>query len=365
MIYGLFLDPRVWKIDFMETGFWNPDQYGVHIDLHRDAFKIPETGIDPKYKFVIATEVWEKPMQRTLQYLQSKGLKVFLAAREPIKHGDLIDAMFSYERFNIDGNYYFTPDVVLAAGKKYADIWKDKTKTIITGYPRWNYYIDVSKQANRDKFCSKQGLEKDRKIIFFVSYPPYHYKKIDGKDSFIDLFAEHDKTLSILEQFAIKHEPKYQIVSKIHPAAMKCYLKGNDKRKEVAGLLKKYYHAPTKYCKVIGDVRNDGTISKDLLIHSAMVVGYNSTMLLEALLINKPITNIIIGKCKGITTPYDDLLGTVYTEEHLEASLEELDSGFYDNLIQHACDMQIVEDYFYKVDGQCCKRMCEAILAEV
>jgi len=365
MIQGLFLDPRIWKIDYIASSYWEPNKYGLNVDLYPDAFNIPKIGIDAKYKFVICSEIWEKPMQNALQYLRDRGLKIFFAAREPIKHGDLIDAMFSYEHFNMNGRYYFAPDVVLAAGKKYADLWKDKIKTVITGYPRWDWYLDSSKHMGRDKFFTKYGLERNRKIIFFISYPPYHYKKIDGKDNFVDLFEEHDKTLSILEQFAIKYEPMYQIISKIHPAAMKCYLKGTDKRKEVAGLLKKYYNSPTKYCKVIGDVRDNGTISKDLLMHSDMVIGYNSTMLLEAMLLNKPLVNVILGKCQNISTPYDELSETIYTEEQLKMSLDKFKSGLYDNHKTDIDSMKLVEDYIYKVDGKCCERMCAVIKEEL
>ena len=51
MISGVFLDPRIWKIDYLTNPFWNPDIFGVHIDLHPDAFNIPKTGIsDTRFK---------------------------------------------------------------------------------------------------------------------------------------------------------------------------------------------------------------------------------------------------------------------------------------------------------------------------
>ena len=73
MLNGLFLDPRIWKIDFTTSPFWKPNDFGVNIDLHPNAFNIPNIGVDKKYKFAIATEVWELSMQKTLEYLRNKG----------------------------------------------------------------------------------------------------------------------------------------------------------------------------------------------------------------------------------------------------------------------------------------------------
>ena len=85
MIHGLFPDPRSWKIDITSSPFWNPEKYGLKIDLHQGAFNIPKIGIDKKYKFIIATEVWEILMRKSLEYLRNKELKVFLVPREPFK----------------------------------------------------------------------------------------------------------------------------------------------------------------------------------------------------------------------------------------------------------------------------------------
>jgi len=53
VLRGLFLDPRTWKIDYLASPFWNPEKFGIEIDLHPDAFNIPSQGLKKKYDFVI------------------------------------------------------------------------------------------------------------------------------------------------------------------------------------------------------------------------------------------------------------------------------------------------------------------------
>ena len=354
---GIYLDPRSWKIDLTASPFWNPEKYGVKIDLHPNAFNIPKTGIDSKYTFVIASEVWEILMHKALDYLRKQGLKVFLLAREPIKYGELKDAMFSYERFKFNGKYYFKPDVVCAAGAQYEGLWKDKTKTCITGYPRWDWYIGANKRISKSAMREKYGLQ-NKKIIFFPSYPPYHYKKVGGKDTMIDLFDAREKTLQAVSEFA-KANKEYQFVTKIHPMSMKCYRKKIGVGNEVSGLLEKYYKTPTEYFKVIGDDRMSGDISKELIVVSDLVVGYNSTMLLESTILDKPVIQVLIGDSAGISSPYDGVFEIARTKESLLSLLVEANESFNKFISPKAKDLS--KGYIGDVDGGSCERICNVI----
>jgi len=224
MIHGLFLDSRAWKIDFTSSSFWDPKKYGVQIDLHPNPINIPKLGIDKKYKFVIATEIWEISARKALQYLRDRGLKVFLAAREPFKTSILKDAMFFHKQFLWNEEYYFKPDMVLAAGQAYAELWEDKAEVCVTGYPRFDYYVDRSRWKSNEDFKKDHGITPNKFIIFFPSYPPYHYKKVDGKDTMIDLFDAREETLAALRDFSKENHIKYQTIVKIHPASMKPFL---------------------------------------------------------------------------------------------------------------------------------------------
>jgi CDP-glycerol glycerophosphotransferase (TagB/SpsB family) len=349
MLHGLFLDPRIWKIDVLSSPCWNTEKYGIKIDLHPNAFRIWEKGaLDKKYKFAIATEVWEIPMRRSLKYLRHKGLKIFLLPRETLITEALKDLLFEYPKFLHNGEYYFKPDAVFAPNKIYADFWKEKTNVVVTGYPRFDYLFGTG-GVSRSKIVEKYGLSSSKKIIFFPSYPPYCHKA-DG--SFFDVYDGRELTLRALEGFA-QNNNEYQVVVKIHPMSFKCYKKGTGRGKEVAETLLKYYKNPTDYMKVIGDVRMSGNIAKELLLISDIVVGFKSTMLLEALALDKYVMHLLLGNTVDVNfTAYKDHMPTVYSKEDMWAFIKnpyKIDSK------------QAIENYLFRVDGKSCQRICDAI----
>lgn len=361
-MHGLFFDPRAWKIDYKSSIFWKPEQYGVNIDF------IPETDsrniasgaykIKDQYKFVIATEMWELEMRKTWQALRDKGLKIILAAREPFKSKILQGSMFSYEKFkDSSGKCYFTPDLVLANAPGYAELWEGRTKTIVTGYPRFDFYHADNKKnwLNKNQIIYR-GLNYNKKWIFFPDYPPYTYKKVNGKDTTLDLWNARENTLKALYNFS-KANPEYQIVVKIHPTSMKPFLKGKGK-KEVSGMLLKHLHNPDEHLVVLPDERDNGTIAKNLLVNSDIVVGFASTMLMEASLVHKPCINVIFDEAIGLDglPEYDKYLPTAHNEQELHSAIINNDK---------CLPTHFIEQYLGKVDGKACERMCKAIKEEI
>jgi len=359
MINGIFLDPRIWKIDFISSPFWKPENYGVSIDLHQNAFNIPKVGINSKYKFVIATEVWEIQMQKALEYLRNKGLKVILVPRE-IAPGKTHEAtMFHDQRFKYKEQYYFTPDIVLSPGERYDAMWRGKVNTKIIGYPRFDIYLRKDLWPTRDQIISKHGLEENKKIIYFPSYPPYHVETVNGKNTLIDAYDDLQSTIYALEQYAIKNQNDVQVVVKIHPMAMKCYLKGIGPGREVAGLMEKYYKNPTKYLKVIGDNRTDGSASREMIMASDLVIGYVSMMMLEAVINDKPVIHTLFKQSKQLKNAleFHNDMYTVYEPSEVESAINlGLNS---DKMI--LTDKSIVEHILHKIDGKFCERLCSEI----
>lgn len=349
MLHGLFLDPRIWKIDLEASPLWKPEEYGVTFDLHPNAFNIPKLGIDSKYQFVLATEVWEIPMRKTLEYLSKRGLKVFLMPRETFISEEKKDLMFKYPKFLYNGTYYFKPEVIMAPNKVYAGYWKGKTKVVETGYPRFDY-LAVENKVARNTTMKKYGLDTNKKIIFFPSYPPY-YHRADG--TFIDLYDGREQTLQMLEKFAKEHD-EFQVVAKIHPMSFKCFKKGTGNKKEVSGTLLKYYKNPTDYMRVIGDVRMSGDAAKELLLIANIVVGFNSTMLLEALALNKQALHMLLGNTIDANfVAYKDHMPTAYTEKQV---LDFLANPYATD------NKHLVEDYLCGADGKSCERICKTIV---
>ena len=222
MINGLFLDPRTWKIDYLSSPFWKPEEHGIHFDLHPNAFHIPKTGIKKKYDFVLTTEVWEKPIRKTLEYLKKQGLKVVLVPREVAPGKSHAGTMFSDPSFEMNGTYYFKPDLALVPGQRYYDVWGDRTPSKIIGYPRFDACLRSDLWMPKNKILKRHDIEKDKKIIFFPSYPPYHVQTLeDGSTVFMDLYEDLHNTMSALEKYAMEHQDEVQVIVKIHPAAQK------------------------------------------------------------------------------------------------------------------------------------------------
>jgi len=312
---GMILDPRTLQIDIITSPSWNPNSVGLEIDL-LDASQVMHGDIHKDYNFVIATEVWEIPMRKTLKYLRSKGLKVFFVPREPFKTEILKATMFSYNKFLYENEYYFKPDLLLAPGEAYAAFWSSASPTVITGYPRFDSWHDL--KLDRKEIKKDYGLEKDRRLIFFPSYPPLHYKRVGQEDTFVDLYDEQEATLKALEDFTVANS-EYQAVIKVHPVAWKSHLKGKGIKGSVAGRMKKYLDHPTPSMKVIGDDRFSGLIAKELLFAADLVVGFTSTMLLEAGIIHRPSIHLLFGntaELEGIPE-YAKYLPTARTAEEL------------------------------------------------
>jgi len=360
MLHGLFLDPRIWKIDFISSPFWHPENFGVKMDLHPNAFKIPETGVDEKYKFVVTTEVWEKPIQKTLEFLKNKGLKVILIPRE-LAPGKTHEAtMFHDERFKYKDKYFFTPDIVLAPGDRYGDMWRGKVNVNIVGYPRFDIYLRKDLWPKKEDIVKKYGLQPNKKIIYFPSYPPYHVETVNGANVLLDAYEDLQNTLRALEQYAIKHKEEVQVVVKIHPMAMKCYLKGTGPGREVSGIMEKYYRGPTEFMKVLGDNRLDSSLAREIIMVSDLVIGYVSMMMLEAVMNNKPVIHTLFEQSRKVKNAleFHHDMHTIYDPGEMENAL---DVGLNsDKMILQ--NKKIVEHVLYKVDGKFCERVCHEIL---
>lgn len=358
MINALFLDPRIWKIDYLTSPFWKPEKYGVKVDLHPNAFNIPKLGVDPKYKVVIATEVWEKPMQKTLEYLRSKGLKVAFIPRELAPAKSHLKLMFDDPQFEYNGKCYFSPDLFLAPGKNYYDLWEGKTDRKIVGCSRFDICLRPDLSRTKEQIIKRHGIEKGKRIIFFPSYPPYHTQTINNKNVMVDLADDLQNTLKALEKYALSH-PEVQVVSKIHPAAQKCYNKKMGRGNEVAGVLKKYYENPTKHMKSIGDIRNDSSVAREMIISADIVVAHTSMMMLEAIIMGKPVLHVSFEQWRKLTQviDYSSEVFTVYKHEDMESALNTGLSS--DDLIVK--DSKLVRHYLYKIDGKFCERVCDEI----
>lgn len=359
---GLFLDPRTWKIDFVQSPFFCEleQKYGISLELHGDAFNIPKLGIPKgRYDFVLATEVWELSMQKTLEFLRNQGLKVFLVPREIAPNKSHIGIMFNYEKFKYKNSYYFTPDCVFAVNQTYADLWANKTKTEVIGYPRFDIYLRPDLWPSNKIIRQELGLG-DKKILFFPSYPPYHVQTIDNKSITFDLEMDLHNTMEALEYIAHSQQ-EAQVVIKIHPMAQKCYNKKIGTGKEVSGLMEKYYKKPNSNIRVIGDNRNDSSIARKLMIVSDYLLGHTSTMMLEGIFLNKPMLHFELDQAKKVRDGinFKPYMRTANNKEEIKDNILRMMSCPQDFIATNG--QRAITEYLYKIDGHFFDRLAEKI----
>jgi len=89
------------------------------------------------------------------------------------------------------------------------------------------------------------------------------------------------------------------------------------------------------------------------LLAADMVVGFNSTMLLEALALNKPTLHMLLGNTADTKfIAYKDYIPTAYTEQE---ALDFINSPYTTD------DKRLVDDYLCGADGKSCERICKII----
>jgi len=356
MLHGIFLDPRSWASDCLLYPNWNPEKYGVKIDLYDSESQINRKPPHPKYKFAIATEVWTVAMHKVLDFLSKKhGLKIFVLPRELALAEGYKKVMFKNKEFEYKGKCFFNPDLMLSPGDHYTNFWADITKTVNVGHPRFDMYATEKWHDPEAVIKKRYNIDPNKKIVFFASYWNKHYQDDGEKVYYADISKDLAKTTKVLEEIA-KSRDDIQVIIKIHPMSQKLYLKG---RYKMDSILEKYYHQKNGFIRVIKDVRFDGSIAKNLLAISDLVVSFRSTMLLEAMLLKKPVINIMFEQAKGLKGLPDFVERTysVYDEQTLRDSI----LNFEDHKDRGPMDSSVVDDYFYKADGNFCERFCTEI----
>jgi len=357
MIHGIFLDPRSWVSDFLAHPNWNPERFGVKIDLYNERSQVDRKPPGASCKFAISTEAWTVGMHKTLEFLKTKhNLKIFMIPRETILAAGYKRIMFKNKDFEYNGKCFFSPDVLMSSGQHYTSFWKEKAQVVNIGHPRYDSYAISGWHDSTKSIKRKYNIDPSKKVILFASYWNKHYQQDAGDTIFYsDTSKDLQKTTEILEEVA-KAREDIQVVIKIHPTAQKLYLKGKYKLDYVTA---KYFRQPDGLIRVVEDDRETCKVAKNLLYISDLVVGFKSTMMLEAMVINKPTINIMLEQANKLIGLPDlvERIFTVKSGQDLKNCL--LDTDNYKNY--GALDKSLIYDYFHDIDGNYCERLCNEI----
>ena len=278
-------------------------------------------------------------------------------------------------------NLPFRCDLMIVGGESGKLFWlaamgADSNKIKITGVPRFDRYCEKS-FVPRKIFCKLVGLDPKKKIIFFPSlssrctqrqffvnkkllnkiYEPtdleYAWPMKTYYNQDISQFKEEE--LKVLYNVARKH-PDIQILIKLHPDMQP---NSQDCTKHELFAIKrtlKNFVGITSY-----DVRID---PRDIINHSYLTVGYNSTMLLEAIMAKRSLIQTKWGCVKhipGIPLYEWHCCDRAKTPAELKKKLLGICKSGEDLKKYEKGREKIIKYYFFKQDGKACERVFKEI----
>ncbi|MBW3000358.1 CDP-glycerol glycerophosphotransferase family protein [Candidatus Woesearchaeota archaeon] len=272
-------------------------------------------------------------------------------------------------------------DLICIGGENGAKWWRmangiKRNQVVVTGSPRFDAYFD-KKLLKREEFCKKLNLDPNKKIIFFPSFDNTwsvreykwdlnslnnNYSKHDLDFCFpsvvshtLDVSGLKSEILDVLYKVA-QNNKDIQILIKLHP----------DQQPNLIDCVKYELLAlkrnPSNFVGVKG-VQKD-IDPRDVITNVDMIVGHNSTMLMEGILLNKPLLVVKWGiASKKGWVPYYEFGACDAAKNKKE---------FYDKIIsivKNGEDIskykegrrRIIYNFLYKQDGKACERIFKAI----
>jgi len=204
----------------------------------------------------------------------------------------------------------------------------DKTKASLVGLPRFDFYVN-------------SRVNQSKNIVLFA-FPVSDYfvqgltkKVMSGLEMITTEF--HKNFIS----FAIKH-PEYKLVIKTKPASR--YLK------QPKDIINKYF----KELKIGNLTITNNAKVESLIINSCVVLGYNSTALIEGIVASKTIVSpdfsaVLGSNNRGLFKDYTDLLNYVTTYSEMEKIILNCTDYVFPDITRKK---QFLEPLIFKNDGK-------------
>lgn len=221
--------------------------------------------------------------------------------------------------------YGIRPKNMLMKIGKYA-----ASQIVVTGQPRTDVFFENKGKYSKARICGKLGINPGKKLIVFASQP-------------LDELSESKITLTAVIE-SVRNLKDAKLVVKLHPGDNEQY-----------------------YKRIIDDLRYDAVAIKDidlyeLLYCSELVISIQSTVILEALMLDKPVIKI------NLIENYN-LFGGVVPQGIIEVFKEEGLPKVIDKILSDKAYMEkikkkrkkMISEYFYKIDGNSTKRFVKVL----
>jgi hypothetical protein len=313
-------------------------------------------------------------LNNVMLYCRRIGLKIIILAHEHVfLHNPLADKLVK--------SRYFLGDLKLVGGENAKKYWLKsrgaKSNMVkITGVPRMDHY-EKNHFLTKDELCNQLSIDSNKKIIFFPSsINRFNYYKYNmTKETFNKEYKPEDLDFSMPREVAgifdmvkfkndvfdvlyniAKENKDIIIITKFHPDQQ--LIKEHCVEKEFLAMSREMEN----FIGIGGSPV--GFNIKDLISNADIIVGNNSTTLLESILMDKSIVVANWGvtkKLQGI--PIIEWGCAVEAKNKLELKKILL------NLIKKVEDLKqydvgrkkIIKYYFDQMDGMATKRVVNEI----
>lgn len=190
------------------------------------------------------------------------------------KEGIISPYFFKVHPLEIRQRFPFISDWIIVWSKRQKDFWMRsgvaENQIKIVGQPRSDFFY------RKDKWLSKKELDlaQDKKVVLFFTYDKDAYipKEIfeNGEVSWEEM---REETHNVIIKLA-KMYPDVQFVVKLHP-----------QQTDISYINKFFSRTHLNNIKIIGGA----SLSNQLLVNADIIVGFQTTGMIEAMLLDKPI----------------------------------------------------------------------------
>jgi len=285
-----------------------------------------------KYDLIIfETDI--RPIDRILSIVASKFNIPTLVIQHGINPRPLMEFPHPSKIYAVWGNRNW---------KAYKEFGLDLNKLVITGCPRFDQYVYISRNPDfKEKIklsvYKDFKIDKDKKLIVLTTTQNDVYKNIYTADA---THLEIEKIFEIVFS-VVNVMPNIHLIAKLHPA---------DQFDKIPFQIK-------NNLKV-----NNISITKDyniinLIVACDSLISYYSTTIIEAMILFKPVTIIRFKKSAEII-PIDD--ETVPKVSNYEELLKRI-SDSLNKSVPIKKYKEFLQDYIYKTDGLSTKRVLRLI----
>lgn len=218
----------------------------------------------------------------------------------------------------------------------------DITKIILTGCPRFDNYFYINKNPNlkreiKEKIYKEYGIKKDTKLIVLTTFHgslTYRFNTSVLNSEIINFF---DVSLNTFKNVSDIH-----IIIKLHY---------NDKNIQMTKDLIKLYGLENT--TVVRD-----TDIVDLIVACDCFISGESTTVIEAMLVEKPVICISFNEREYITPFFE--YNSVYKATNSNELIKQINRAFRDPLPLKNRE-QFLKDYLYRLDGLSTRRVMNLI----